>query len=506
MNSNYLILPILFPLITSIILMFFWFSPKAQRKVSILGHIIGVIAAGILLGQVFGGTIITTQAGNWAAPFGITFVADALSGILVLLTSLVGLAVGFFSNASIKSNRASFGYYPLLHFLQMGLYGSFLAGDIFNLYVWFEVIIIASFALITLGGEKAQLEGAIKYVTMNLVASVIFLTGIAVLYGVIGSLNLADLSVKVAESPHKGLISSTAMLFLVGFGIKSAVFPMYFWLPDSYHTPPAAISAIFGGLLTKVGVYAMFRVFSLLFIADPFLREVLVWMAVLTMISGAFGAIVSHNLRKIFSYLIVSHIGFMIGGLALFTPLAVAGAVYYMIHDIIAKTNVFMISGLIFKLKGNFHINRLSGLYNERPVLSILFAVALFSIVGTPPLSGFWPKVMLLKGAAVESSYWLIFAILLASFLTLWAVVRMWDKVFWRASPKEETVHVDMFSTQSKRRKSVLLLPVILLVCVSLFIGFGVQPMTVLCQTIAEQLTDNSAYINAVLGPDLLLE
>lgn len=506
MNSNYLILPILLPLITSVILMFCWFSPKIQRKVSILGHVISVSAAVILMIEVFDGTIITTQGGNWEAPYGITFVADAFSGILILLTSLVGMAVGFFSNASIKSNRAAFGYYPLLHFLQMGLYGSFLAGDIFNLYVWFEVIIIASFALITLGGEKAQLEGAIKYVTMNLVASVIFLTGIAVLYGVLGSLNLADLSVKVAESPHKGLISSTAILFLIGFGIKSAVFPMYFWLPDSYHTPPAAISAIFGGLLTKVGVYAMIRVFSLLFIGDPFLREVLVWMAVLTMISGAFGAIVSVNLRKIFSYLIVSHIGFMIGGLALFTPLAVAGAVYYMIHDIIAKTNVFMISGLIFKLKGSYQINRLSGLYNERPVLSILFAIALFSIVGTPPLSGFWPKIMLLKGAALEPSYWLIFAILLTSFLTLWAVVRLWAKVFWRATPEVETTQVDIFSTQSKRRKSVLLLPVILLVCVSLFIGFGVQPMTVLCQTIAEQLTDSSAYIEAVLGNRILPE
>jgi len=501
MISNYLIIPILIPLLTAVILMFFWFQPRIQRWISLFGHIGSLLAGIILLSSVYDGNILTMQAGGWSAPYGITFIADAFSGALVVLTSIVGLAVGIFSNASIRSNRASFGYYPLLHFLQLGLYGSFLAGDLFNLYVWFEVIIIASFVLITLGGEKAQLEGAVKYVTMNLLASVIFLTGIAVLYGVLGSLNLADLSIKVAESSHQGLISTTAILFLVGFGIKAAIFPMYFWLPDSYHTPPAAISAIFGGLLTKVGVYALIRIFSLLFIQDPFIRDLLTWLALLTMITGALGAIVSHNLRKIFSYLIVSHIGFMIGGLALFTPLAIAGAVYYMMHDIIAKTNVFLISGLVYKMKGDFHIDRLSGLFNEKPVLSILFGIALFSLVGTPPLSGFWPKIMLLRGAAAEHSVVIIVGILVASFLTLWAIVRMWSRVFWRSGPKDSNFKsIDYFHSLSKRKKLALLAPVTFLVIVSLSLGFGVTYISTFVQTVASQIMDNSAYIDAVLG------
>jgi len=507
MTSNYLIFPILIPLMTAVILMFFWFQPKVQRWISLVGHLVSLSIGIFLISQLYDGTILTMQAGDWAAPYGITFVADALSGAMVLLTSIVGLAVGVFSNASIRSNRARFGYYPLLHFLQLGLYGSFLAGDLFNLYVWFEVIIIASFVLITLGGEKAQLEGAVKYVTMNLLASVIFLTGIAVLYGVLGSLNLADLSVKVMESSHQGLINTTAILFLIGFGIKAAIFPLYFWLPDSYHTPPSAISAIFGGLLTKVGVYAMIRIFSLLFIQDPFIRDLLMWLAFLTMITGALGAIVSHNLRKIFSYLIVSHIGFMIGGLALFTPLAIAGAIYYMMHDIIAKTNAFLITGLIYKHKGDYHINRLSGFFNEKPILSIIFGLAFFSLVGTPPLSGFWPKIMLLRGGAAAQSPIIIVGILLASFLTLWAVVRMWSRVFWRSIPEENNHKpINTFETLTKRKKAALLSPVIFLLVISLSLGFGFQYISDFSQTVATQITDTGPYIEAVLGIQQITE
>ena len=168
----------------------------------------------------------------------------------------------------------------------MGLTGAFLTGDIFNLYVWFEIIIISSFVLITLGGEKAQIEGAVKYFTLNILASIIFLTAIAVLYGLAGSLNMADLSVLVPKLENRGLVEVAAILFLVGFGIKSAVFPLYFWLPASYHTPPSAVSAIFGGLLTKVGVYALIRIFSLIFTNDVFLGQILLVIAILTLFSG----------------------------------------------------------------------------------------------------------------------------------------------------------------------------------------------------------------------------
>jgi multicomponent Na+:H+ antiporter subunit D len=502
MGINFIIAPILLPLISAVLLMFFWSKPNIQRRLSILMHLLQVVAATWLFFKVYKGDILISQAGNWAAPYGITFVADAFSGLMILLTALSGMAVGLFSSASIKSARAQFGFFPLIQFLLMGLNGSFLAGDIFNLYVWFEVIIISSFVLITLGGEKAQLEGAIKYVTLNLLASVIFLTAIAILYGILGSLNLADLAMKVRDNSQTGLVSSAAILFLLAFGIKSAIFPLYFWLPASYHTPPAAISALFGGLLTKVGVYALIRIFSLLFIQDLFIQNLLMWMAILTMISGALGAIVSVNLRKIFSYLIISHIGFMVGGFSMFSTMAVAGAVLYMTHDIIAKTNIFLISGLIFKIKGSFRLERLSGLFNEMPYLSLLFAFGMFALVGTPPLSGFWPKLMMLQGAFPSGAWWLIGSIILASFLTLWAVVRVWNVVFWQKAPGAPAPGKvpNVLQLAKGANRWALLGSVILLTAVSLFIGFGVKPVAELCLLIAGQLIDPQVYIETVLN------
>jgi multicomponent Na+:H+ antiporter subunit D len=289
---------------------------------------------------------------------------------------------------------------------------------------------------------------------------------------------------------------------LVAFGIKSAIFPLYFWLPASYHTPPAAVSALFGGLLTKVGVYAMIRVFSLLFIQDPFIQNLLMWMAVATMISGALGAIVSVNLRKIFSYLIISHIGFMIGGFSLFTQLSVAGAILYMTHDIIAKTNIFLMSGVVLKLKGSFRLERLAGLYNQYPYFAIMFALALFSLVGTPPLSGFWPKVWLLQGAWEGRELVLMGAIILASFLTLWAAVRIWSVAFWQKTPekpfpKEPLNQIEMASPKNQR---AIFIAVGLLLVVSLYLGFAVKPVAELAMRIASQLIDPQVYIDAVLG------
>ncbi|TVQ80313.1 MAG: Na+/H+ antiporter subunit D [Flavobacteriales bacterium] len=500
MISHFLIWPILLPLLSAIVMMFFWSKPREQRVISVVGHFFTLISAIFVATRTMKGDIYTLFAGNWEAPYGIVFVGDALSGALVALASFSALAVSIFSAGSIGNGRASFGFFPILQFLLMGLNGSFLAGDLFNLYVWFEVIIISSFVLITLGSEKAQLEGAMKYVTMNLLASIIFLTGIAMLYGLLGSLNLADLSRRIAESPDIGLINTAAVLLLVGFGIKSALFPMYFWLPASYHTPPAAVSAIFGGLLTKVGVYAMFRVFSLLFIDDPFIRKTIIILAILSMIAGALGAMVQENIRKIFSYLIISHIGFMFAGLGLFTELAIIGAIFYLFHDIIAKTNAFLISGIIYKIRGSFRLENIGGLYNQFPYVSILFALALFSLVGTPPLSGFWPKLYLLQGAFADLNAWMMFGILLASLLTLLAVVKIWIAAFWKKPQvRKEIQERAVWHTLDQQHKIILLTPIIMLTLASLLLAFYSSEVGSLAALIAQQLSDPRIYIEAVI-------
>lgn len=501
MSNLYIVAPIIFQLFTAILLMFFWTRKNGQKLISMFGSLVSLGISIWLFRLVWNEGIHSMQAGGWQAPFGITFVADVFSATMVLLTAISGLAVSVFSIGSIRNIRVKFGYFPIFHFLLMGLNGAFLAGDIFNLYVWFEIIIIASFVLITLGGEKAQLEGSVKYVTMNLLASVIFLTAIAILYGLVGSLNMADLSLRVAQIENRGLVNVTAILFLVGFGIKSAIFPLYFWLPASYHTPPPAISAIFGGLLTKVGVYALLRVFTLIFIPDEFTGNLIVWIAALTILSGALGALVQNNIRKVISYLIVCHIGYMIAGLGIYTELALVGAAFYLIHDIIIKTNLFMVTGIIFKIKGTYSMRLLGDFYKSFPKLSLLFAIPLFSLVGIPPLSGFWPKLYLIEAGLTTQNYVLIGFILLGSFFTLFVIARMWSEVFWKEGafmPKKP--HVKYFFELKPLKRYAMVVPVILLSIVSLYIGFGAEYIIQVSKVIGMQLMDPSAYIEAVLG------
>lgn len=499
MKSNIVLLPILINLITGTVLLLAWPFPRYQRYIGFVGTLAFFLTSVYLFLQVSGGDIYKSQAGGWKAPFGITFVLDGLSAMMILLTSICGLAVGAYASVSVKSKRVAFGFYPLLQFLLMALCGAFTAGDIFNLYVWFEVVLITSFVLITLGGEKAQLSGAVKYVTINLLASVIFLTAIAIMYGYLGSLNLADLSLKIQALEDKKIIQLAAILFLASFGIKSALFPLYFWLPDSYHTPPAAVSALFGGLLTKLGVYAFLRVFGLLFIADPFIRDTIVILAVVTMVIGALGAIHGRNIRLIFSYLIISHIGIMMSGVGIFSVVAVSGTLLYIAHDIIAKTNVFLVSGMVYKMRGTYHIDKTGGLSEQYPYLSILFAVIFFAIVGTPPLSGFWPKVLLLKSSINTQNYYIIAGIILASFLTLWAIVRLWSQLFWKPCDKDLSKTPSEYEQLPQRRKNVLVGSIILLTAVTLSLSvFWIKLMPFL-EMVAYQLVHPDAYIEAIL-------
>lgn len=500
MIDHFIILPVLINMLTAIVAIFFWQKVTIQRMISIIGSSTGLVfALGLFLKTREAG-ILTMQAGGWQAPFGITFVSDTFSSVLVLLTAIVALAISLFSTAAVSINRIKYGYIAIFHFLIMGLNGAFLTGDIFNLYVWFEIVIISSFVLMTLGGRKPQMEGAIKYVAMNMLASIIFLTAIGILYGMTGSLNMADLAGKVARIENRGLVNVTGLLFFVGFGIKSAVFPLYFWLPSSYHTPPSSIAAIFGGLLTKVGIYAMFRIFTLIFVPDAFMLNLFVFVAIMTLLTGALGAMSKNSMRRMFSYLIVCHIGYFIAGLALFTEIAIAGAIFYLIHDIIIKTNLFLVSGVIYKARGSTDLRRLGGFYKDYPKLSILFAIVLFSLAGIPPLSGFWPKINLFQAALSANSIILILMLIFASFITLYLIAKIWLEVFWKGLPKGDFEKGDEFETLPKQKKVMLILPVVALAAVSLFIGFGAEYIMQISQKIAAEMINTEPYIKAVLG------
>lgn len=500
MTTNFILAPILMHMLTAIMLLFFWQRVQAQKVISIIGNSVAFLMCIRLFNLTMEHGHLVLQVGNWQAPFGITFVSDTLSAVMVLLTAIVSLGVGIYSTAGINVSRIKFGYFFIYHFLIMGLLGSFLTGDIFNLYVWFEVVIISSFILLTVGGKKMQMEGAIKYVTMNMLASVIFLTAIGILYGITGSLNIADLAGKVAAVENRGLVTVTSLLFFVGFGIKSSVFPLYFWLPSSYHTPPSAIAAIFGGLLTKMGVYALFRVFTVIFQPDYFTLVLFSVIAILTMFTGALGTINKRNIRRILSYLIVCHIGYLIAGLGLYTELAFAGVVFYLIHDVIVKSNVFMITGVLFKIRETVDMQRLGGLYKDYPKLSFVIAIVLFSLVGIPPLSGFWPKILLFQEAFKDGQFIMLGALIFASFVTLYVIARLWAEIFWKDSPKPLTEEIDHFAPFSLSGKIALVLPIVALAGVSLFIGLNANAIMEVSNRAAHEMMNPTVYINAVLG------
>lgn len=506
MNSL-VILPVVIAMGGAAAALLAWRSLRVQRVIGI-GSAAGVLVSGVaLLALVERDGIAVLRVGAWPAPFGIIFVADLLAAILVTVTGVLGVAVAVYSVGAIDARRQAFGYYPLLLVLLAGVCGAFLTGDIFNLFVWFEVLLVASFVLLTLGGERAQLEGGLKYVALNLIASALFLCGVGVLYGLAGTVNMADLAVRLRELESPGLVTAVAMLFLVAFGIKAAVVPLFFWLPASYHTPPMAITAFFAGLLTKVGVYAMVRVFTLVFVDDAALVQgILLVAAGLTMVVGVLGALTQTDLRRLLSFHIVSQIGYLVMGLGLFTASALAGAIYFFVHVAIAKSTLFLVGGAVGILEGNYDLRRLGGLYATRPLLAGLFLVAAMSLAGVPPFSGFLAKLALVEAGLAVGQGVIVAVALLVSLLTLYSMLKIWNQAFWKPLPAIGDPGAEWGAAAvapGRHRRSVgplLLGPIVGLVACSVVLAAAGGPAFDLVDRAAAQLLDPAGYIGAVLG------
>ncbi len=496
-----LVLPIVLPFLAAALAMLAWRWVAVQRWLGVAGAIAQLAAGIALLVTVLDDGIQVVQVGNWPAPFGITLVADLLSAALIVTTGGLGVAVAVASFTGIDNRRESFGYYPLLLVLLVGIGGAFLTGDIFNLFVWFEVMLIASFVLLALGGERAQLEGAIKYVTINLIGSAMFLSAAGILYGLTGTLNMADLSVRLDALNSPILETTVAMLLLVVFGINAAIFPLFSWLPASYHTPPSVVSAIFAGLLTKVGVYALFRTFTLLLPAQELgMQPLLVGIAALTMLAGALGAVTQRDLRRLLSFLVVSGVGFMLMGLSLFTAVAIGAGVFYLLQDAVAKTAFFLVAGLMRRIGGSFDLDELGGLSRASPVVIPLFAIPALSLAGIPPMSGFVAKIGLVTAGFAVGEWLLVGAALLASFLTLLAVARAWAAAFWKTPPEGLSLPIEGRATRTVDRLAFIV-PTAALVAVLVLIGLVAEPIVAFSLQAGEQLADPSLYVDAVLGP-----
>ncbi len=491
---NAIALPLIIPLIMMILLMIVR-SAKAAQWISSAGTIVLLAVSVWLLREVDQKEILVLYIGGWEAPFGITLVIDRLSAIMLSTTALIGFAIAIYAAKFFTPSHRESRFYVFFFALLMGVNGAFITGDVFNLYVWFEVMLMSSFVLITLGSKKAQLEGAIKYLSLNLIGSMFFLAGLGLLYGKTGTLNMAHLAQILIDDNNATMMNTSAVLFFIAFGIKAAVFPLFFWLPSSYHTPNIAVTSLFAGLLTKVGVYALIRFFTLFFVQEQaFWHNLLLVVAGFTMVIGGMSASIYYDSRRILSYHIISQIGYMIMGLGIFTPLAIAGAIFFTIHNMIAKTNVFLVAGIINKLRGSFDLKKVGGLFNSNPAVAIVFIIPGLALAGVPPVSGFFAKFILIKAGFDAGQYFITAIAILTGMLTLYSMIKIWNEAFLKAQPEE-------YATEKKTKITFSeLFPSALLALASLLLGIFASPVFNYIMKAAEQLSDPVTYISSVLN------
>lgn len=434
------------------------------------------------------------QSGNWPAPFGISLVADGLGAIMITLAGMLILTTAIYSFASLDKRYDKFYYYPLLLLLLLGVSGAFITGDLFNLYVWFEVLLLSSFGLLVLGGTRGQLEGGLKYVVLNLIGSTTFLAGCGLVYGVAGTLNMAHLAERLSTIEAPGLTTALAALFLVAYGVKSAIVPFFFWLPTSYHTPPVAVTAVFSGLLTKVGVYSLYRVLGTIFQNDltGVLSPLILWLAGLTMVLGVFGAVAQLNVRRILSFHIVSQIGYAIMGLGLASAAGMAAGILFLAHVIIVKTALFFIGGAAEHIYGTGDLKKMGGLAKREPVLATFWLLGILSLAGIPPLSGFFGKLYLLQVGVQQQAYWITGIAAAVSILTFFSMLKIWNEVFWK-KPKVDT-------SQLPRVPLGQLIPGAVLVLLSVGLGIVATPLVEFSALAGTQVFDVPGYVTDVCG------
>lgn len=488
--NNLVILPIIIPLLAGVIVAF---TNKYTTLSRLLTKIFSIINLGVmayLAWTVLQNETIVLETGGWAAPYGIVFVADSLAVIIVLTTNIVATACAFYAPYALSENKEKHYFYAFYFFLIAGVSGAFLTGDLFNLFVFFEVLLMASYALIILGGDKVQLRESLKYVLINLLSSVIFVTTVAFLYSVVGTVNMAQIAVRVQEVEQQGILTTIGILLFFVFATKAALFPLYYWMPHAYIVPNPVVSALFGALLTKVGIYSILRVFSLIFVFKfDQIHQLFLWIAALSMIFGVIGAISTNNIKLIIAYNVIPAIGFIILGIGVFNQDALGGSVYYLIHDMIIKSALFLIVGAIAYVAGTSDLRKMGGLIHHYPLLGWLLFISAFVLAGIPPFSGFIGKLLLLKGALSNEEIWIVLIALGSSLLILYSVIKIFIKGFW--GEKDDTITI--------KQTGGLIRPIIFLLSFSVLLGIGAEFIYPIIDTISADLLDPEIYINSVL-------
>ena len=515
-------MPILLPAVAAALI--FVVRPLQLQRTIALGTLfaLAVIAATMIITVDVHG-IHTVQMGGWDAPIGITLVADRLSTVMLFVSSIVLFAVMWYGiSQGLRDGDEDDPvavFLPVYMLLSMGVNLSFLAGDLFNLYVGFEVFLVASYVLLTLGASPGRVRAGIGYVMVSVASSMVFLFALALIYASVGTVNMAQVGIRMEDIPA-GTRAAIFATLLVAFGIKTAVFPLDAWLPDSYPTAASLVTAVFAGLLTKVGVYAIIRMRSVVF-TDGSLDSLLMWVALLTMIVGIMGALAQNDTKRLLSFTLVSHIGYMIFGIALTSVQGLSGAIFYAIHHILVQTSLFLVVGLIERQAGSAQLRRLGSLIYTSPLVAILYFIPALNLGGIPPLSGYLGKVMLIQAGAQQGTWlaWVLIAgAVVTSLLTLYAMILVWSKAFLRDrsdAPEGEVALArpsnlaDRYSTTTMAEREDpgrvpvgMMASTALLVAASLSITVLAGPISDVTDRAAQSAQDQSIYRDAVLHPD----
>ncbi len=494
--------PFLLPFLTAIILLV-WRGSSPLRRNAIMASVIAQnVLAGWLIYEIFTtGKPLVLAVGAWTPPLGIVLVIDLLAAIMLALSSLMLLGCVLFRYVSVSPLIEHPLRQPLVQFLIAGINLTFITGDLFNLFVAFEIMLIASYALLTLEADDWDVKQAFPYLSINLVGSALFLAATGFAYSLFGTLNIADIASTASTMVDDPRVTYLGLMLAVVFGIKAGLFPMYFWLPNSYPILPASLGALYSGMLTKVGVYVLLRTFTTMLPHSlDGIHLLLAWVAGFTMIFGVLGAISRNFVRGILSYHILSQIGYMVLAIGLFTKTAIAACIFYIIHHIIVKATLFLIGGAITCLNGTDNLKKTGGLWIATPVLGVCFLIQAMSLAGIPPLSGFWGKYVIFVEAVTLAEtvggyyYFLVAAGIIAGILTLYSMLKIWNEAFWKPAPAGHEPRLD-------DKRWIGMTMVIGFFCIlSLFIGLGAEGVFQVAEKAAEMAMDQDGYIHAVMS------
>lgn len=491
--ANFAGLTVMIPVIAAL-LMLLGPRPTGLRRsfaTGVLTALLGLALWMVVHVQATGPLVL--RVGGWMTPYGIVLVVDTLAAIMLSLSSFTALSCALYGFAETSAKEEHPLRLPLLLFLLSGINLSFVTGDLFNLFVAFEVMLLSSYALLTLESGANESRRALPYLTLNLVGSAVFLATCGFAYSLFGTLNFAEIIGRADLLVGDVRLTVLAILLLLVFGLKAGVFPLYYWLPISYPLLPAPMAAFYAGMLTKVGVYVLLRVFGT--VMPPQLESVhtlIGWTAGLTMVIGVLGAVAQGRVQTILSFHIVSQIGFMVLAIGLYSPFAFTAAIFYIIHHIIVKAALFLVGGVVIRANGSDDLSRTGGLWRAAPWLGVVFVIQAMSLAGLPPLSGFWGKFMIIQEGLTQGEWVLIGLSLVASVLTLMSMLKIWLGAFWRGEPAQPL----NYDWRAKRMTAVGLG----MVAVSLVIGFGAESVVKVARHAAIETLNRPGYVNAVMS------